>query len=297
MEKPKWLKKRISNLDKIEETTLLMKTLSLNTVCAGADCPNIGECYANGTATFMILGSECTRRCKFCVVSKGKPELLNAEEPMNVGKASKTMNLKHTVVTSVTRDDLIDGGAEHFAETVAEIRKHNPNSTIELLIPDLCGDWEALKTILDSKPDIINHNIETVSSLYGKVRPEANYLRSLELLKKVKEYNPKIYTKSGIMVGLGENEEEMVRTIIDLRSVDCDILTIGQYLQPSDKHLEVAEYITPSEFEIYEKYAKLKGFKFVASGTFVRSSYNAGEALTAIKNHEYDASSHISNCN
>lgn len=283
MGKPKWLKKRLSNVEKVEETALLMKTLSLNTVCAGANCPNIGECYANGTATFMILGSECTRRCKFCVVSKGKPEVLNVEEPTNVGKATKMMNLKHTVVTSVTRDDLSDGGAEHFAKTVAEIRKQNPNSTIELLIPDLCGNWEDLKTIVDSKPDIINHNIETVATLYDEVRPEADYKRSLALLKKVKEYDPEIYTKSGIMVGLGETAEEMVKTIVDLRTVDCDILTIGQYLQPSNQHLKVVEYVMEREFEIYGKYAKHKGFKFVASGTFVRSSYNAGEALNTIK--------------
>lgn len=282
--RPDWLKKRISRVDKIDETVKLLKSMSLNTVCAGADCPNIGECYANGTATFMILGSVCTRKCRFCAVKNGKTDFLDPNEPENVAKACKEMNLKHIVVTSVTRDDLADGGAGHFAETVRQIRKHNPESTIELLIPDLSGNWDSLKIIVDSKPDIINHNIETVQSLYEKVRPEASYIRSLNLLSKVKEMDASIYTKSGIMVGLGEVDADMLKTIDDLRAVDCDILTIGQYLQPSENHLEIENYISPYEFGIYKKFATLKGFKYVASGAFVRSSYNAFEALEVIKN-------------
>lgn len=280
--RPDWLIKRISNVEKIEETINILSSLSLNTVCEGAQCPNIGECYANGTATFMILGSECTRQCRFCVVSKGKPQHLNPDEPGNIGKASRTLGLKHVVVTSVTRDDLPDGGAEHFAKTVHEIRKHNPKATIELLIPDLQGNWDALKTIVEAKPDIINHNLETVPELYYQVRPEADYKRSLELLKKVKELDSEIHTKSGIMVGLGEMEIEIYDLMNDLRQVDCDVLTIGQYLQPTKDHLEVQKYVMPLKFELYRTIAVKKGFKYVASGSFVRSSYNASLGMEKI---------------
>jgi lipoic acid synthetase len=243
----------------------------------------MGECYGNKTATFMILGNVCTRNCRFCAVTNGHTEPLDPKEPENIGKACKEMGLRHVVVTSVTRDDLPDGGAEHFAKTVQEIRKQNPQSTIELLISDLQGDWEALKTILDSKPDILNHNLETVPELYNEVRPQADYKRSLELLKKVKEIDPSIYTKSGIMVGLGEKEESVHSLMDDLREIDCDILTIGQYLQPSKEHIQLKEYIHPDIFEKYKKIAEEKGFKYVASGPFVRSSYNAALGIDKVR--------------
>ncbi|MEL7655890.1 MAG: lipoyl synthase [Bacillota bacterium] len=283
LERPKWLTRRISNIEAIDETVEILKSLSLNTVCDGAQCPNIGECFGNNTATFMILGNVCTRQCKFCAVTKGKTEPVNHSEPENIGIACKEMGLKHVVVTSVTRDDLPDGGAEHFAETVNEIKKRNPLSTIELLIPDLKGNWEALQTIIKSKPDIINHNLETVSTLYGEVRPQAQYERSLELLENVKKFDQDIYTKSGIMVGLGEKEEEIYSLMDDLRTFDCDILTIGQYLQPSKQHIEIKEYIHPVVFEKYKKAADEKGFKYVASGPFVRSSYNAALGINSLK--------------
>ncbi len=279
IKKPEWLRKRISNIEAIEDTAALLKDLSLNTVCDGADCPNRCECYAKKTATFMILGSVCSRQCRFCAVSKGNPEVPDPHEPANIGKACKELGLKHVVVTSVTRDDLPDGGAEHFALTVYEIRKQNPLSSIELLIPDLNGDWDSLKIITDSKPDVLNHNIETVPSLYTKVRPQADYKRSLELLAKVKVLDSRILTKSGIMVGLGEKDEEVYEVMDDLRRSGCDILTIGQYLQPSEQHIQLEEYIHPEKFEAYRMVAERKGFKHVSSGPFVRSSYNAALSL------------------
>lgn len=269
-------------MDVIEDTAALLKDLSLHTVCDGADCPNRCECYAKKTATFMILGSVCTRQCRFCAVSKGSPELLDTNEPANIGKACKALGLKHAVVTSVTRDDLPDGGAAHFARTVHEIRKQNPGTAVELLIPDLNGNWDDLKTIMDSKPDVLNHNIETVPALYTKVRPQADYERSLDLLKKAKALDCSIFTKSGIMVGLGENDEEIYEVMDDLRRSDCDILTIGQYLQPSDQHIQLKEYIHPEKFAAYKETAERKGFQYVAAGPFVRSSYHASSGLEKI---------------
>ncbi len=279
LKRPHWIKKRVSEIANIEETEKLLRSLGLHTVCEGAECPNIAECFGNKTATFMILGGVCTRQCRFCAVTKGAPEKIDGQEPANIGKASKEMNLKHIVVTSVTRDDMPDGGAEHFAKTVKEIRKHNPQSTIELLIPDLQGDWDDLKTIVNSKPDVLNHNLETVPSLYKEVRPQANYNLSLELLKKVKDFNPSIYSKSGIMLGLGEKEAEVYQVMDDLREVECDILTMGQYLRPTKEHISIKEYIHPDKFEEYKKVALQKGFKYVASGPLIRSSYNAGLAM------------------
>jgi len=281
--KPEWLKTRISNIVQIQETVELLQKLSLHTVCDSAECPNLGECFGNKTATFMILGNVCTRRCRFCAVKKGSPEMLDLNEPANIGKACKEMELKHIVVTSVTRDDLADGGAEHFAKTVSEIKKQNTSVTIELLIPDLEGNWDALKVILDAKPDILNHNIETVPELYSEIRPLAQYRRSLNLLKKVKEIDPTIFTKSGIMVGLGEKDEQIYIIMDDLREVDCDILTIGQYMQPSEEHVSLKEYIHPDKFEEYKRIAEDKGFKYVASGPFVRSSYNAALGINKLK--------------
>lgn len=273
--KPEWLKKRIPNFGEVQATASLLKALSLNTVCDGAKCPNRGECFSQKTATFMILGGFCTRQCQFCAVFKGEPEAVDPMEPANIGLAAQKLGLKHVVVTSVTRDDLPDGGAAQFASTVHEIRKQNPAATIELLIPDLKGNWEALGVILDSRPDVLNHNIETVPSLYSKVRPEAEYRRSLELLRRVKELHPGIFTKSGLMLGLGETEAEVYQVMDDLRAVDCDVLTIGQYLQPSGQHLAVEEYIHPDQFETYKNAADSKGFLHVSSAPFVRSSYHA----------------------
>ena len=288
LQRPDWLTVRISNIEAIEETVGILKRLSLNTVCDGAQFPNIGECFGNRTATFMILGNVCTRQCRFCAVTKGEPVKVDPKEAENIGIACKEMDLKHVVVTSVTRDDLPDGGAEHFANTVRAIRRHNPASTIEVLIPDLKGNWEALKTIVESRPDIINHNLETVSTLYDTVRPQADYQRSLELLKRVKDLDQNIYTKSGIMVGLGEKEEDIYILMDDLRKIGCDILTIGQYLRPSQLHIEIKEYIHPDLFEKYQEEAEKKGFRYVASGPFVRSSYNAAKGINTLKDKKYD---------
>jgi lipoic acid synthetase len=282
LKKPEWLKKRLPNINEIEDTASLLKNLSLNTVCDGAECPNRCECYSKKTATFMILGSVCTRRCRFCAVSKGDPTSVDPLEPINIGKASKELGLKHVVVTSVTRDDLPDGGAGHFALTVHEIRKQNPSATIELLIPDLNGDWDSLKIVVDSMPDVLNHNVETVPTLYTEVRPQANYDRSLNLINKVKEFGLKIFTKSGIMLGLGEKDEEVYAVMDDLRKSGCDILTIGQYLQPSSQHIPLKEYIRPEKFEAMKSIAESKGFLYVSSGPFVRSSYNASLSLAKI---------------
>ncbi len=283
LEKPEWLTKRVTNLKVIEDTAEMLEKLNLHTVCDGADCPNRCECYGNKTATFMILGSVCTRQCRFCAVTKGMPELLDPDEPKHVAIACRELGLKHVVVTSVTRDDLYDGGAKQFADTVREIKKENPEATVELLIPDLRGDWKALELILDAKPDILNHNVETVPEMYQMVRPQADYLRSLELLKTVKELNPDMLTKSGIMVGLGETEIQVERVMDDLRRIGCDILTIGQYLQPTDEHLELVEYIHPNQFDQYRTIGMGKGFRYVASGTFVRSSYNAAMCMEELK--------------
>lgn len=281
--RPEWLKKRAPQKEALESMERLLKNLSLHTVCEGADCPNIGECFANRTATFMIMGEICTRACRFCAVKKGIPTPLDPEEPMNVTRASRELGLKHVVVTSVTRDDLEDGGAVHFATTVSAIRELNPGTTIELLIPDLKGNWDALKIIVDAVPDIINHNVETVPSLYSEVRPQAVYNRSVELLGKVKEFNREVYTKSGMMLGLGEREEEVLGVMDNLLEVGCEILTLGQYLRPSPGHIPIYEYITPEKFDKYRKTALEKGFKYVAAGPFVRSSYKAAEGMNEIK--------------
>lgn len=255
----------------------LLRRLDLNTVCEGARCPNLWECFTESTATFMILGNTCTRNCRFCIVAKGSPLPVDEKEPKRLARAVKKLGLKHVVITSVTRDDLADGGASQFFQTIVEVRSINPDVVIELLIPDFEGRKRAIKQVLEARPDIIGHNLETVPSLYGKVRPKASYERSLELLKLVKILQPDIYTKSGLMLGLGENEQEIFSVMEDLREIDCDILTMGQYLQPSRFHLEVRRFIPPGEFEKYRRVAEKMGFLFVASGPFVRSSYKAGE--------------------
>jgi len=280
--KPEWLKVKV-NTDDIAEMEKLLSALSLHTVCVGAACPNIGECFKNKTATFMILGENCTRNCRFCQVAKGKVEPPNSEEPENVAKAAKHLALKHIVVTSVTRDDLDDGGAGFFSETIHQLRKYLPESSVEVLIPDFNGNFASLKTVLDAKPDILNHNIETVPELYDEVRPMAIYIRSLELLRRVKEYNNCIYTKTGIMVGLGETKKQVLRVMDDLIQVGCDVLTIGQYLRPSKEHIPIYEYIIPDQFEEYRVIGLEKGFKYVASGPLVRSSYNAAEGMKILR--------------
>ncbi|RMC91923.1 lipoyl synthase [Clostridium autoethanogenum] len=277
--KPEWLKMRAPDAIALDEMENMLKKLSLHTVCESANCPNIGKCFKHKTATFMVMGDTCTRNCRFCAVNKGIPHELDPKEPENVAIASKKLELKHTVITSVTRDDLEDGGASHFVKIIKAMRKENPQSTIELLIPDLKGNWNALKEIIDAGPDILNHNIETVESLYGKVRPMAIYNRSIELLRQVKIFNRDVYTKCGIMLGLGETEQQVVKVIDDLMKINCDILTIGQYLRPSKNHLPVSEYIAPEKFAKYKKIALNKGFKVVFSGPYVRSSYKAFESM------------------
>jgi len=277
-----WLRRKLPDQKVLDQMDSLLKDLNLHTVCDSALCPNRGECFKKGTATFMILGDVCTRNCRFCAVKKGRPLPLDPNEPLHVAQAAKHLNLKHIVVTSVTRDDLTDGGAEYFAKTIIEIKKQLPQSTIEVLIPDFKGSKEALQKVMDAQPEVINHNIETIPRLYSLVRPQAIYKRSLELLKQVKSYSKDIFTKSGIMLGLGEREEEIIESMDDLRKVDCDILTIGQYLRPSPHHLKVQEYIHPDKFEEYRKIGLSLGFKAVASAPLVRSSYHAGEILKNI---------------
>lgn len=276
--KPSWLKVRAPGSPEYLETKKIVKDLKLHTVCEEAMCPNIGECWSHHTATFMIMGELCTRKCHFCSVKKGTSETLVAldpNEPERVGVAVKELGLKHAVVTSVDRDDVADNGASHFLKTVASIRKHAPGCKVELLIPDLKGCRQDLETILSSKIDVLNHNIETVPRLYKKVRPGAGYIRSLSIHRWAKEIDPSTVTKSGIMVGLGETKEEVLAVMDDMRAVGIDVMTIGQYLRPSAKQLPVRAFITPEEFKEYEEEGLKRGFRFVESGPFVRSSYHA----------------------
>lgn len=283
--KPEWLKKKV-NFAAVAEMEKILRSLSLHTVCEGANCPNRGECFKNKTATFMILGENCTRNCRFCAVSKGTPTPLDPNEPENVAIAAKKLGLRHTVVTSVTRDDLPDGGAAHFAKTIRELKKLIPDSTVEVLIPDFQGNLDALRTVIAARPEIINHNVETVPSLYKTVRPMAIYERSLELLERVKRQGNGIHSKTGIMVGLGETQDEVLCVMDDLVNIGCDILTIGQYLSPSKQHLEIAEYITPAQFDEYKRLGLEKGFKYIASGPLVRSSYNAIEGMKEMEKNK-----------
>ena len=276
--KPKWLKKKI-DINSLKEMNEMLKSLNLHTVCQSAKCPNIGECFLKNTATFMILGNICTRNCTFCAIQKGSPNPPDENEPQNIAKAAHKLNLKHIVITSVTRDDLDDGGAEQFINCIYEIKKILPNSTIEILIPDFKANKNALEKIIKAKPMVINHNLETVPSLYPKVRPMANYEQSLDVLKYIKEQDNSIITKSGIMLGIGEKNEELLALIDDLAAIKCDMMTIGQYLPPSNNHLPVKEYISPETFIKFKEIALLRGIKNVASGAYVRSSYNAMENI------------------
>lgn len=282
--KPEWLKIKLEHGENLKKINALTSSLHLNTVCQEANCPNRLECHNKGTATFMILGSICTRNCRFCNVSFGKPNEVDKNEPLHVAKAIQKLGLKHAVITSVTRDDLDDGGASHFRDVIYAIRELNPNTTIEVLIPDLQGNFDALKIITDAKPEILNHNIELVPRLFKSITPNSVYKRSLDLLLKVKDLDDSILTKSGFMVGLGENEAEVIELLKDLKEHKCDIVTIGQYLQPSKKHAELIDYVTPEQFEKYKKIGMDMGFKYIASSPLVRSSYNAKEALDCSHN-------------
>ncbi len=279
--KPKWLKKSLPRGGSFQKVTTLLSKAKLNTVCQEAFCPNMFECFSKNTATFMILGSECTRNCRFCNVSSNTPKKVDPEEPKRVANAVLSLNLNYVVVTSVTRDDLCDGGASHFARVIRAVKRAGPHIRVEVLVPDFQGDLNALKTVVHAEPNVINHNIETVARLYPRVRPQAIYPRSLALLGHVKDLAPKMPAKSGIMVGLGETRDELCQTFEDLVDHGCDILTIGQYLQPSKDHLEVNAFYSPEEFKALELTARIIGFRQVASGPFVRSSYNAKELFPA----------------
>ncbi|MDR0406145.1 MAG: lipoyl synthase [Clostridiales bacterium] len=282
--KPEWLRAKSGSDPECLRTARLLRALSLNTVCEEAGCPNRGECFRKRTATFMILGSNCTRNCAFCTVTKAPPHAVDPLEPKRVAEAVKALRLRHAVITSVTRDDLPDGGARHFAEVIHAVRTENAAAApvIEVLIPDFQGDGDALRTVIAAAPDIINHNVETVPRLYPAVRPMAVYERSLELLARVKRVAPEIHTKSGIMAGLGETRDEVLQTLRDLRGADCGMLTIGQYLAPSKAHYPIAAYITPQEFARYRREAEELGFLHVASGPLVRSSYMAEDAFQTL---------------
>ena len=277
--KPDWIKIKLTTGDNYKEIKSMMRSKTLHTVCEEARCPNIYECWANRTATFMILGDICTRACRFCAVNTGMPTELDLQEPERVAEAAEQMNLQHCVVTSVARDDLKDGGAYIFAETVKAIRKRLPFCSVEVLIPDFMGSMESLKIVMDAKPDILNHNIETVERMSDRVRAKAKYDRSLQLLRNAKSLQPKIPTKSSIMLGVGEEWHEILQAMDDLRAADCDIMTIGQYLQPSPKHLNVEKYYTPEEFALLKEEGLKRGFSHVESGPLVRSSYHAHEQV------------------
>lgn len=281
LKKPEWLKVTSKSGAANDAVLSMLRALGLHTVCEEASCPNRGECFSRKTATFMILGSHCTRHCRFCAVTKECPDIVDPDEPARVADAVKQLGLAHVVITSVTRDDLSDGGARHFARTIQAVQTSMPGCppTIEVLIPDFQGSEDALSVVVDAGPDVLNHNIETVPRLYPTVRPEADYRRSLDLLGTAKKIRPQILTKSGIMVGLGETAEEVIQVLQDLRAVGCDLLTIGQYLAPSKNHLPVVAYIHPDQFEAYKRQAEEMGFRHVASGPLVRSSYHADEAL------------------
>ena len=278
--KPDWLKIKLHAGNNRDEVFQILDRLTLHTVCEEANCPNLGECFSRKTATFMILGKFCTRNCTFCNVQKNKPTPVDSYEPVHVAQAVKELNLRHVVITSVTRDDLPDGGAGHFAKVIDEIKRLDSNVAVEVLIPDFRGDKNALAMVVEAKPKIINHNVETVPRLYPEVRPMAVYKRSLELLANVKGMDGGMLTKSGIMLGLGEKEDEVIELFKDLRDVGCDLLTVGQYLAPSKSHHPVMEYVHPDVFEKYKEKALEMGFMHVASAPLVRSSYLADQALS-----------------
>lgn len=274
--KPDWLRVKAPQWERVGNVKEILRDLALNTVCEEASCPNIGECFQAGTATFLIMGPACTRACPYCDIDfEKKPKPLDPTEPTRLAEAVRRLGLNHVVITSVNRDDLPDGGASQFVECIAAVRAVSPNTTIEVLIPDLCGNWSALEIILQAAPEVLNHNTETIERLYRRVRPQGNYDRTLELLQIARQIAPWIYTKSGIMVGLGETDAEIRQVMEDLRAVDCDILTIGQYLQPSQKHLQVNEFVTPEQFAAWQAFGEELGFLQVVSSPLTRSSYHA----------------------
>ena len=281
--KPDWIRVKISNSSIYNETKEIVKSNNLHTVCEEAGCPNISECWSKRHATFMIMGDTCTRACAFCNVKTGLPNALDRKEPVRIAKATNDLNLKHVVITSVDRDDLEDGGAEHFAQTILEIKKLNPNTSIEILTPDFLRKGDVYKKIILAKPDVFNHNIETVPSNYTKVRPGSRYFQSINLLKEVKDYDDKIFTKSGLMLGLGESEDELFQVMDDLRCAKVDFLTLGQYLQPTDRHYPIKKFIPPEDFEKYKKIAYSKGFLLVSSSPMTRSSYHADNDFQKLK--------------
>ncbi|MDC2998633.1 lipoyl synthase [Candidatus Pelagibacter sp.] len=281
--KPEWIRSKLTNSKEFFLTKTIVNNNNLVTVCQEANCPNITECWSKRHATFMIMGDTCTRACAFCDVKTGVPGKLDQLEPVKIAEAVKKLNLKHVVITSVDRDDLDDGGSEHFFEVINQTRKSNPNTTIEVLTPDFLRKGDAYKKVIDAKPDVFNHNIETVPSLYLKVRPGSRYFASLELLKNAKKVNKNIFTKSGIMVGLGETRDEILQVMDDLRAADVDFMTIGQYLQPSTQHYPLDRYYTPKEFKDLGTIAKAKGFLLVSSSPLTRSSYHADEDFAKLQ--------------
>lgn len=281
--KPEWLRVKAPQWQRVGSVKEVLRDLGLNTVCEEASCPNIGECFHAGTATFLIMGPACTRACPYCDIDfEKKPQPLDSTEPQRLAAAVQRLDLNHVVITSVNRDDLADGGASQFVRCIEEIRRISPKTTIEVLIPDLCGNWQALAAILAAKPEVLNHNTETVPRLYRRVRPQGDYQRSLELLQRARAIVPATYTKSGMMVGLGETDEEVRQVMGDLRAVDCDLLTIGQYLQPSPKHLAVQEFITPEQFHAWREYGESLGFLQIVASPLTRSSYHAEQVRALI---------------
>ncbi|WP_147822111.1 lipoyl synthase [Salidesulfovibrio onnuriiensis] len=276
---PPWLRIKLPKDNKFAGTRNLLDDLNLNTVCQSAKCPNCWECFGKKVATFMIMGTVCTRNCAFCNIGSGHVTPLDEDEPARIAEASKRLELRHVVITSVTRDDLPDGGSAHFAATIRAVRQALPDCTIEVLIPDFRGDWDALRTVLDAGPDVLNHNLETVPYLYGTIRPQADYRQSLDLLAKSKELAPHIPTKSGIMVGLGETDSGVMRVLDDLAAIDCDIVTIGQYMQPSRQHPLVKRYVPPNFFDEYAAAGQAKGIRHMFCAPLVRSSYMAEQFM------------------
>ena len=284
--KPDWLRVKAPQWERVGNVKEILRDLALNTVCEEASCPNIGECFNAGTATFLIMGPACTRACPYCDIDfEKKPQALDPTEPTRLAEAVERMQLNHVVITSVNRDDLPDGGASQFVHCINAIHEISPHTTIEVLIPDLCGNWQALEIILQGKPEVINHNTETISRLYRRVRPQGNYERTMELLQRSRQISPSTYTKSGIMVGLGETDAEIRQVMEDLRKVDCDILTIGQYLQPSQKHLQVSDFIAPEQFAAWQTFGEELGFLQVVSSPLTRSSYHAEQVRELMKRY------------
>ena len=285
--KPPWFRARFPSGERFEEIRVLLRDRSLHTVCEEARCPNIGECFNSGTATFMILGEICTRACGFCAVTSGRPGAIDQLEPLRLAQSVATLGLDYAVITAVNRDDVPDGGASVFAACIRAIRHRRPGCEVEVLVPDFEGDRDAIETVVEARPAVLNHNTETVPGLYARVRPKGRYDRSLELLRRVKEIDPAMLTKSGLMVGLGESVEQLHRTFEDLREQGCDLLTVGQYLRPTEKHLPVARYYHPEEFAALREHALALGFAHVESGPLVRSSYHAaGQAAEARRRRE-----------